>query len=72
MWLLSGIFFPSERFPEGLQPLIKVLPLTPLIAALRAVILDGASLTSLTGQLATMVIWTVLSFTLALKWFRWT
>jgi ABC-type multidrug transport system permease subunit len=72
MWLMSGIFFSSERFPEAIQPFIKVLPLTPLIDALRAVILDGASLTSLTWQLVTMLIWTVLSFTLALKWFRWT
>ena len=31
MWVLSGIFFSSERFPEAMQPFIKALPLTPLI-----------------------------------------
>ncbi len=71
MWVLSGIFFSSDRFPDAVQPAIKILPLTPLINALRAVMLDGATLMSLTLELAIMAIWTVLSFTLALKWFRW-
>ena len=30
MWVLSGIFFSSERFPDAAQPFIKALPLTPL------------------------------------------
>jgi ABC-type multidrug transport system permease subunit len=72
MWLMSGIFFSPERFPQFLQPLIRLLPLTPLIAALRAVILDATPLTSLAAELAIMAGWTIVSFTLALKWFRWT
>jgi len=44
MWILSGVFFSSANFPAAMQPLIKVLPLTALNDALRAVILDGASL----------------------------
>ena len=44
MWIFSGIFFSSERFPESVQPLIKLIPLTPLIDALRAVMLEGAPL----------------------------
>ena len=44
MWIFSGIFFSSERFPEVIQPLIRLLPLTPLIDALRAVMLEGAPL----------------------------
>ncbi len=35
MWMLSGIFFSSDRFPEFAQPLIKLLPLTALIDSLR-------------------------------------
>ena len=31
MWVLSGIFFSSERFPDAAQPFIQALPLTPLI-----------------------------------------
>src|SRR5581483_9591549 len=37
MWLLSGTFFSSDRFPQAMQPLIKALPLTALNDALRAV-----------------------------------
>jgi ABC-2 type transport system permease protein len=40
MWMLSGIFFTSQRFPAAAQPFIKVLPLTPLIDALRSVMLE--------------------------------
>ena len=35
MWILSGIFFSAERFPAMAQPLIRPLPLTLLIDALR-------------------------------------
>ena len=46
MWLLSGIFFSPDRFPAALQPLVQALPLTQLNYALRAIILEGASLYS--------------------------
>jgi ABC-type multidrug transport system permease subunit len=72
MWVLSGIFFSSERFPEAAQPFIKALPLTPLIDALRAVSLEGASLASQWLELSILAAWGVGSFALALRWFRWT
>jgi ABC-type multidrug transport system permease subunit len=71
MWLLSGIFFSSERFPDAIQPVIKVIPLTPLIDALRSVMLEGASLAAQLPRIATMLVWAVVCSTLALKWFRW-
>jgi ABC-type multidrug transport system permease subunit len=71
MWLLSGIFFSSERFPAAAQPFIKALPLTPLNDALRAVMLDGASLTTQLVPLATLAAYAVVTFLLALRWFRW-
>jgi ABC-type multidrug transport system permease subunit len=71
MWLLSGIFFSSERFPAAVQPLIKAIPLTPLIDALRAVMLEGASLADQLPRIAIMLAWAVVCFALALKWFRW-
>ncbi|MGH7171563.1 MAG: ABC transporter permease, partial [Gemmataceae bacterium] len=71
MWVLSGIFFTSERFPEAMQPFIKALPLTPLIEALRAVALEGMGLPELWPQLAILSVWAVASFVLALRWFRW-
>ena len=71
MWTLSGIFFSYERFPEAVQPIIKALPLTPLIDGLRAVMLEGATLPSLWSELLIIVLWGVLSFALALAIFRW-
>lgn len=71
MWVLSGIFFSSERFPEAMQPFIQALPLTPLIEALRGVMLEGASLLQLWRYVAILTAWAVCSFVLALRWFRW-
>ncbi|HET8948266.1 MAG TPA: ABC transporter permease, partial [Candidatus Polarisedimenticolia bacterium] len=71
MWLLSGIFFSSERFPAALQPAIQALPLTMLNEALRAVILEGAGLSSQALRLGGLALWGLVSFVLALRWFRW-
>jgi ABC-type polysaccharide/polyol phosphate export permease len=72
MWILSGVFFSGERFPAAVQPLIEALPLTALNDALRATILEGASLASQSGRIMVMALWAVLTFALALRWFRWT
>jgi ABC-type multidrug transport system permease subunit len=71
MWIFSGIFFSSERFPEAVQPVIQTLPLTPLISTLRAVMLEGTTLVELWQPIAMMTVWSVVSFVLALRWFRW-
>ena len=36
MWLFSGVFFSSERFPDAAQPFIQALPLTQLVGACAA------------------------------------
>jgi ABC-2 type transport system permease protein len=72
MWIFSGVFFSGERFPAVVQPLIKALPLTALNDALRATILEGSSLASQSGRVLVMAVWGVISFALALRWFRWT
>lgn len=71
MWVFSGVFFSSERFPAVLQPFIQALPLTVLINALRAVMLDGASLASQSLAVLVLLGWALCTFTLALKLFRW-
>ncbi len=71
MWIGSGIFFSTERFPAVVQPVLSVLPLTPLIHALRSVMLEGTSLLSLGPQLALIFAWGTVTFVLALRWFRW-
>jgi len=71
MWLLSGTFFSYERFPEVLLPAIRLLPLTALNDALRAVINDGANLWAVWSPLVILVVWGTVSFFLALRLFRW-
>jgi ABC-2 type transport system permease protein len=72
MWIFSGVFFSYERFPAVIQPFIKALPLTALNDALRATILEGASLGAQSGRLLVLALWGGISFVLAVKWFRWT
>jgi ABC transporter DrrB family efflux protein len=71
MWVLSGVFFSSANFPAAMQPVIKALPLTALNDALRGVMIDGASLASLTVPVAICAAWGATSFVVALRIFRW-
>ena len=72
MWIFSGVFFSYERFPAAIHPFIKALPLTALNDALRATILEGATLVRRRGRLLILALWGGISFVLAVKWFRWT
>lgn len=71
MWILSGVFFSSERFPVEIQPFIQALPLTALNNALRGVMLDGASIIDIGGELLILMAWGTVSFAIALRYFRW-
>ena len=71
MWILSGVFFSAQRFPEFAQPLIRALPLTAFIDAMRGVLLQGVSLMHYGREMATLTIWLVVCFVAALKLFRW-
>jgi ABC-2 type transport system permease protein len=71
MFVLSGIFFSADRFPQVLQPLIRVLPLTALNDALRAVVLEGTPLMALSAPLVILTVWTAVAFAAGLKLFRW-
>jgi ABC-type multidrug transport system permease subunit len=71
MWVLSGVFFSSTNFPKVAQPLIQALPLTATINALRATMLQGAGWATVAPSLAIVATWLVVSFTLALRLFRW-
>jgi ABC-2 type transport system permease protein len=71
MWIASGVFFSAQRFPDVVQPIIKALPLTAAIDALRLNMLQGANLIQLWPQLAVLASWLLICFVLALKLFRW-
>jgi ABC-type multidrug transport system permease subunit len=71
MWIFSGIFFSTERFPAAAQPFVQALPLTALNDALRGVMLDGAGVAAVWPELALLLAWGGVSFALALRLFRW-
>jgi ABC-type multidrug transport system permease subunit len=71
MWVFSGIFFSTERFPAALQPFVQALPLTALNDALRGVMLDGAGLAALAPELLLLAAGGAVSFAAAVRHFRW-
>lgn len=71
MWIGSGIFFSAKRFPDLVQPLIGLLPLTPLIGALREVMQEGAGLLQIAPELGLITAWGAMTFFIAIRIFRW-
>jgi ABC-type multidrug transport system permease subunit len=71
MWILSGIFFSASRFPVAIQPLVRALPLTATIDALRGNMLQGMGLGQLIAPVAILMAWTVAAFAVSLRIFRW-
>ena len=74
MWIFSGLFFSSDRFTGPIRILVDALPLTHLLNGLRAVILEGAGITEPVVWIALLVLsaYSLVTFALALRFFRWT
>ena len=49
MFVCSGVFFSTARFPDWMQKPLRVLPLTALNDAMRAVMIDGAGPRAVAG-----------------------
>ena len=71
MWILSGVFFSASRFPAVIQPVVRALPLTAAIEAMRGNMLQGLTLAQLTTQMAILLAWLLVAFTVSLRIFRW-
>ena len=71
MWVCSGVFFSYERFPDASLPFIRALPLTALNDALRKVMNDGLGFESIGRELITLALWTVVTYVVGLRIFRW-
>jgi ABC-2 type transport system permease protein len=71
MMLLSGIWFSLEGSPKWVQWAAGVFPLTHLLQASRAIMLDGAGLSEIAPHLAYLAI-TAVAFLVFGAWsFRW-
>ena len=71
MWILSGVFFSATRFPAAIQPLVRALPLTAAIDALRGNMLQGMNLGQLLTPVGILLAWFVVPFAVSLRIFRW-
>ncbi len=71
MWILSGVFFSASRFPAVIQPIVRALPLTAAIDAMRGNMLQGMSLSQLGVQIGILCAWLIVPFIVSLRIFRW-
>jgi ABC-type polysaccharide/polyol phosphate export permease len=71
MWILSGVFFSATRFPAVVQPIVRALPLTAAIDALRGNMLQGMNLGQMAAPVAILFAWLVAPFMVSLRIFRW-
>jgi ABC-type multidrug transport system permease subunit len=71
MFVASGVFFSTARFPDAVQPFLRVLPLTALNDGLRAVMIDGAGVRAIAAQCAILAGTAAVTFFAALRLFRW-
>src|SRR5580700_2868030 len=71
MWILSGVFFYATRFPAMIQPVVRALPLTAAIDALRGNMLQGMPLGQLLAPVAILLVWLIVPFAISLRIFRW-
>jgi ABC-2 type transport system permease protein len=70
MMFLSGSFFPVSALPDAIQTVVKVLPLTHMLNALRGVTIESESIVEQWPSLVVLVVWAVVSFAVARVSFR--
>ena len=70
-FLLAGTFFPISNFPEWLQPVSRILPLTYLNEALRKISFEGASIFDVWYDILILFVWGIVVYAIAVKVFKW-
>ena len=71
MAFLSGSFGPTQSYPEVLQKIADVLPLTYLIDLLEAAYLHGQGLTHDLGAVGVLAAWGIAGYIVAARRFGW-
>ena len=70
-YFLSGTFFPYTSLPEGLQKVVKYLPLTALNDSLRQVSFEGGHIWNVWPEILILLVWGVIVYFIAIKVFKW-
>ncbi|MGD8206897.1 MAG: ABC transporter permease [Thiohalocapsa sp.] len=71
MLLLSGVWFSMEGASPAAQALSQLMPLTHLVDAARAIMIDGAGLLDVLPQAAVLLVLAGILIALAARVFRW-
>ena len=71
MAFLSGSFGPTSSYPDALQAIADVLPLTYLIELVEAAYLNGESLTAHPEATAVLAAWGLAGYAVAARRFGW-
>ncbi|MEJ2454241.1 MAG: ABC transporter permease [Candidatus Thiodiazotropha sp.] len=71
MMLLSGVWFSLEGSHPLVQNLSLLLPLTHMIDAARAVMIEGAGIADVAHQLVILALFSIVFVTIGSKTFRW-
>jgi len=71
MMFLGGSWFPSDSAPSFLQPVVRVIPLTHLNEALRAIVNQGHGLGDIWWNWVVLAAWGVAGYVISLRVFRW-
>lgn len=71
MIFLSGVWFSTEGLHPWLQAVARVLPLTHVIDAARAVMIDGAGVAEIASHLAVLAAMSVAFLAIGALLFRW-
>ena len=70
MMFFSGTFFSTDGLPGIMPDIVKYLPLTPLITAMRGISVDAQPFWAYPAELAILGAWIVVTSALALKVFK--
>jgi ABC-2 type transport system permease protein len=68
--MLSGFMFPFRGMPDWAQTLGEIFPLTHFLRIVRAVMLKGATLADIAGEVNALILFVILFATMALLRFR--
>ena len=71
MMMLSGVWFSLESANEWVQRVSNIFPLTHILDAARAVMIDGAGYVEIAPQLTTLVIMSTIFLSFGALVFRW-
>lgn len=72
MMVLSGVFFSLDGAPRAIQLAAQAFPLTHILEAARAIMLEGATLADVGGHVAALAGMSVLFLAAGAALFRWT